>query len=81
MLSEKVVRPHDLSHRPISFSSAPVTEGIEIRQVRAFGKLLGIGRFLPCSVGMHFSRLRHLGWEQRSLPGQPLGSMWTPWVP
>ena len=53
----------------------PLLEVIGIRQgwrfvsslVRALGKLLGgIGRFLPCSVGGHMSRLRHLGWDQCS---------------
>ena len=55
LLSEKVTRPHVRVHRPISISSVPVTEGIEIRQgcrfigslVRALGKLLrgDLGRF------------------------------------
>ena len=30
LLSEKVTRPHVRAHRPISISSAPVPEGIEI---------------------------------------------------
>ena len=35
--------------------------------VRALAKLPGgIGRFLPCRVGSHMSRLRHLGWNQCS---------------
>ena len=51
------------------FCSVPVSEGIEIRQgcrfirslVRALGKLPGgLGRFLPCTVGSHMSRLRGL---------------------
>ena len=49
LLSEKVTRPHERAHRPISISSVPVPEGIEIRQVcrvigslvRALGKLPG----------------------------------------
>ena len=32
LLSEKVTRPHVRAHRPISISSVPVSEGIEIRQ-------------------------------------------------
>ena len=50
--------------------SVPVSEGLEIRHgcqflsslVRALGKLLvdWVG-FLPCQVGTHLSRLRHLG--------------------
>ena len=47
LLTEKVTRPHVRAHRPISISSVPVSEGIEIRQgcrlisglVRALGKL------------------------------------------
>ena len=35
LLSEKVVRPHVRAHRPISISSVPVTEGVEIRQAVA----------------------------------------------
>ena len=32
--------------------------------VRALAKLPGgLGRFLPCGVGSHMSRLRHLGWK------------------
>ena len=62
-----VVRPHKRAARSISVSSSPVSEGIEIRQgcqfmgswIRALGKLPGgIGRFLPCSIGGHFSRLQ-----------------------
>ena len=72
LLSEKVTRPHVRAGRPILVSSVPVSEGIEIRHgcqflsslVRALGKLPGgLGRFLPCQVGSHLSRLRHLGWN------------------
>ena len=63
-----------------------MSEGIEIRHgcqfisslVRALGKLPGgLGRFLPCQVGTHLSRLRHvLGWNQCShdLTSRPLES-------
>ena len=53
--------------------SVPVSEGIEIRHgcqfisslVRALAKLPeGLGRVLPCGLGSHMSRLRHLGWNQ-----------------
>ena len=85
LLSEKVTRPHVRAGRPISVSSVPVSEGIEIRHgcqfisslVRALGKLSGgFGRFLPCQVGTHLSRLRHLGWNQCShgLTSRPLES-------
>ena len=85
MLSEKVIRPHVRSNRPILILSVPVTEGIEIRHgcqflsrfVRALAKLPGgIGSFLPCRLGSHISRLRHLGWSQCShgLTSRPLES-------
>ena len=75
MLSEKVTRPHVKANRPVSFPSVPVSEGIEIRHgcqfisslVRALATLPGgVGRFLPCGVSFHMSRLRHLGWNQCS---------------
>ena len=85
LLGEKVTRPHVRAGRPISVSSVPVSEGMEIRHgcqfvsslVRALGKLPGgLGRFLPCQVGTHLSRLRHLGWNQCShgLTSRPLES-------
>ena len=85
LLGEKVTRPHVRAGRPISVSSVPVSEGMEIRHgcqfisslVRALSKLPGgLGRFLPCQVGTHLSRLRHLGWNQRShgLTSRPLES-------
>ena len=67
LLSEKVTRPHVRANRPILIPSVPVSEGIGIRHgcpfisslVRALAKLPGgIGRFLPCRVGSHVSRLR-----------------------
>ena len=85
LLGEKVTRPHVRAGRPISVSSVPVSEGIEIRHgcqfisslVRALCRLPGgLGRFLPCQVGTHLSRLRHLGWNQCShgLTSRPLES-------
>ena len=57
-------------HRPILIPSVLVSEGIEIRhgcQFRALVKLPGgLGRFLPCGIGSHMSRLRHLGCNQCS---------------
>ena len=75
LLSEKVTLPHERTHNPISTTSVPVSDGTKIWQgcrfisspVRSLGKIPGcIGRFLPCTVGGHFSRMRHLGWEQCS---------------
>ena len=85
LLGEKVTRPHVRAGRPISVSSVPVSEGIEIRHgcqfisslVRALGKLPGgLSRFLPCQVGTHLSRLRHLVWNHCShgLTSRPLES-------
>ena len=85
LLGEQVTGPHVRDGRPISVSSVPVSEGMEIRHgcqfisslVRALGKLPGgLGRFLPCQVGTHLSRLRHLGWNQCShgLTSRPLES-------
>ena len=85
LLGEKVTRPHVRAGRPISVSSVLVSEGMEIRHgcqflsspIRALGKLPGgLGRFLPCQVGTHLSRLRHLGWNQcfHGLTSRPLES-------
>ena len=85
LLSEKVTRMHLRANRPICFSPAPVSEGIQIRQgrqfisslFRALGKLPGgVGRFITCVVGGHMSGLRHLGWLQcsRGLTSRPLES-------
>ena len=79
------MKTHVRTNRPISFPSVPVSEVIEIRHgcqyisslVRALAKLPGgIGRFLPCGVGSHMSRLRHFGWNPCShgLTSRPLES-------
>ena len=62
LLIEKVIRLRARAHSPISISSVPVTEGIEIRKgcqfvsrlVRALGRLLGglVGLCLAQSEGM-----------------------------
>ena len=86
LLSKKVTRPHARANRLIFLPSVPVSEGIEIRHgcqfisslVRALAKLPGgIGRFLPCRVGSHMSRLRHLGLKISVL----MGSRLDPWNP
>ena len=73
LLCEKVTRPHVRAGRSVLLPSVPVSEEIEIRHgcqflsslVRALAKLPGgLGRFLPCGLGSHMSRLRHLGWNQ-----------------
>ena len=85
LLGEKVTRPHVRAGRPILLPSVPVSEGIEIRHgcqflsslIRALAKLPGgLGRFLPCNLGSHLSRLRHVGWNQCShgLDSRPLES-------
>ena len=85
VLSDKVTRPHVRANRPILIPSVPVSEEIEIRHgcqfvsshVRALSELPGgLGRFLPCGIGSHVSRLRHLGWSQCShcLTSRPLES-------
>ena len=75
LLSEKVSRPHVRANRPILIPSVPVSEGIEILHgcqfisslVRALAELPGgLSRFLPCWLGSHLSRLRHLAWNQCS---------------
>ena len=84
LLFEKVTRPHVRAHRPVSISSVPVSEGIEIRQgvvffrglIRALGKLPGaLVGFVMC-YWWHLSRLRHLVWElcSRGLTSRPLES-------
>ena len=44
--------------------------------VRLVSYLVGLGRFLPCNLGTHLSRLRHVGWNQCShgLDSRPLES-------
>ena len=85
LLSENVIGPHVRANRPILIPSVPVSEGIAIRHgcqflsslVRPLAKLPGgLGRFLPCRLGSHMSRLRHLGWNQCShgLTSSPLES-------
>ena len=79
LLSEKVTKPHVRANRSILIASVPVSEGIEMRHgcqfVWTLSKLPGdMGGFLPCGVGSHMSRLRHLGWNQCShgLTSRPL---------
>ena len=85
LISEKVTRPHVRANCPILVPSFPVSEGVEIRHgclfissfVRALTMLPGgLGRFLPCGIGSHMSRLRHLGWTQcfHGLTSRPLAS-------
>ena len=73
------------ANRPILIPSVLKSDGIEIRHccqcvsslVRALSNLPGgLGRFLPCGLGSHMSRLRHLDWNQCShgLSSRPLES-------
>ena len=69
--TEKTVRPHLRSRRPLAFSGFSVGIGQEIRHgcqfihslIRALGHLPGgLSRFIPCHPGAHHARLLHLGW-------------------
>ena len=59
--------------RPISVSAVPFGPGIDIwRSCRFICALMrslclllgGLGRFVPCSIGVNHCRLRHIGWEK-----------------
>ena len=60
--------------RSISVSAVPFGPGIDIwRSCRFFGALdevsllcclVGLVRFMPCSIGANHCRLRHIGWEK-----------------
>ena len=59
--------------RRISVSAVPFGPGIDIwRSCRFIGALMralcllpgGLGRFVPCSIGANYCRLRHIGWEK-----------------
>ena len=61
--------------RPISVSAFPFGPGIDIwRSCRFIGAMMrslcmlpgGLGRFVPCSIGANYCRLRHVGWEKCS---------------
>ena len=69
--TEKTVRPHLRSRRPLAFSGFSVGIGQEIRHecqflhslFRALGHLPGgLARFIPCRPSAHYARLSHLGW-------------------
>ena len=73
LLNRSVQRLQGPHRRAVS--SVPVSEGIQIRLgcqfvcsvAGASTELLGgMAGFLPCSVGRHLSRLRHLGCEEYS---------------
>ena len=84
-LELSILFDHVRAGRPILLLSVLVSEGIEIRHgcqffsslVRALAKLPGgLGRFVPCHLGSHMSRSRHIGWNQCShgLTSRPLES-------
>ena len=69
--TEKTVRPHLRSRRPLAFSGFSVGKGQQIRHgcqflhslFRALGHLPGgLARFIPCQPSAHYARLSHLGW-------------------
>ena len=58
--------------RPILVSAVPVGPGTNIGRSCMFlcsvfralrGMPGGLARFLPCGIGAHHCRLRHIGWE------------------
>ena len=70
---EKAVPHFRRPGRPISVSAVPFGPGSGVwrscRFVAALFRSLralpgGIGRFVPCDIGAHHCRLRHIGWEK-----------------
>ena len=77
--------------RPISVSAVPFGPGIDIwRSCRFIGAMMrslcflpgGLGRFVPCAIGVNHCRLRHLGWERCShgLTSRPRESASAPFL-
>ena len=73
LVLEKAVPSGRRAGRSISVSAVPVGPGIEMwRPCRFLGCILrfwaglpgGLCRFLPCCIGAHHCRLRHVGWEK-----------------
>ena len=66
--TEKTVRPHLRSRRPLVFSGFSVGIGQEIRHGCQFLHSLfrfipcGLARFIPCQPSAHYARLSHFGW-------------------
>ena len=83
MLSEKVIRPHMRAARPVSVSSPPVSEGVEIRRGCQFiGSLIRALGKLPGGIVRVFGLVRLLSWSYFTSPGdlsQPMsqGSLWV----
>ena len=70
---EKAVPRYRRPGRSISVSAVPFGPGTDIwRSCRFLGSLfrglrdlpLGLRRFVPCDIGSHQCRLRHIGWER-----------------
>ena len=70
---EKAVPRYLRPGRPISVSAFPFGPGIDIwRSCRFIGALMRslcllpgrLVRFVPCSIGANYCRLRHIGWEK-----------------
>ena len=70
---EKAVPRYRRLGRSISVSAIPFGPGTDIwRSCRVIGALfrglrdfpLGLWRFVPCNIGAHHCRLRHIGWER-----------------
>ena len=92
LVLEKKAHPRYLRPgRPISVSAVPFGPGSDIwRSCRFTGAMMrslclllgGLGRFVPCSIGAHHCRLRHVGWERCShgLTSRPLESASGPFL-
>ena len=83
LLPEKTIPKSRRAGRPLCIGDTPVSDGVKIRtgcqllgsKLRSLATLPGgLHRFLPCSLGAHLSRLRHVGWLQCShgLSSRPL---------
>ena len=73
LVPETAVQIGKRRERPILVSAVPVGPGTNIGHSCMFlGSLIrvlrglpgGLARFLPCSIGAHHCRLRHIGWEK-----------------
>ena len=73
LVLEKAVPLRGRAGRPISVSAVSIGPGIDIWRTKRFlgttfrflDRLHGaLGQFLPCRIGAHHCRLRHICWEE-----------------